>query len=185
MKTKLITALRVCAKALETRAFNYDWTEQHRCNIGILACYLTGLSAKQLEQKLADFFGEDSGEGKTWTAYVGLVCPISGLPEDFILRTLMEVGMSASDISQLENMDDPEVLKRCNFGATTKTVRCGFLGLNSRKETVKRAGEYDDQDDVAIYMRAWADMLVEQGSQDVATEDNTLVCPCGDEKCAA
>lgn len=116
--------------------------------------------------------------------------------------------MNQADIVQLENLSNPEVLKRVDVG-TKKVSHKERIGEKSifhkepiertfwqwllRKpiqfrdvETIRPTYRYtesevacdvkrDKKEHTILYMRAWADLLTEQGREDAvpATEDKT------------
>jgi len=109
MRTKLITALRLTAKAIEIGTFGYNWKKTDSCNCGALACTLTGMSAWQMRVAICDSMGD---AGATWKEKVGRYCPITGMPANWILQVMCKAGMTPQDIVDLEYLRNPEVLKR-------------------------------------------------------------------------
>lgn len=202
MKTKLITALRTAAKALEGDSFAYNWRHPESCNCGIIACCLTHKSIKSLEAALPPI------DKPSWRRILQYHCPVTGLSENAIIRSMQEAGMTQADIIHLEDLSDPEVLKRMNLG-TKKVSHKTRIGEKSsfhkepidrtfwqwllRKpiqfrdvETIEPTYRYtesevacdvkrDKKEHTILYMRAWADLLTEQGREDAvpATEDKT------------
>jgi hypothetical protein len=158
MKTKLITALRTAATALENGTFAYDWCEPNRCNCGVVACALLGTSPAKLPVPKAD-------KGDTWSDRVGYYCPITGMPENKFFATLHSYGLTPLDIVQLEYLSNPKVVERMNLRAI-KTVRAGFLKLGRKQVEVPVAVEYDEKAHLIAYLRAWAQILVEEGALD-------------------
>lgn len=152
MKTKLITALRTAAKAVEDGTIAYDWTVMNRCNCGVLACALTGKAPVQLSAGLPDGM-------RTWEHFTGTYCPITGMPEHAILRTMFAAGMSQRDIIDLEYLTNEKVLKRA--GLLKERTRL-FRGTR-----VEDTSDFENADDLVAYMRAWADLLTEEGAMDV------------------
>lgn len=166
MKTKLITALRTTATALENGTFDYTWKYTSRCNCGSLFCSLTGKSAAELPvpQPL-------SGKGATWQTLVGQHCPITGLPTDKLFKELIGYGLTQQDIVNLEFMRDQKVLARMNIDQLIPPPpRRKWYQF---KKTHGRRLNYDNKNHVAAYMRAWADLLTEEGNADVAAAEPT------------
>ncbi len=172
MKTKLITALKASAIALDNGTFNYDWHRRESCNCGILASALTGKSLEQLKVELP-------GEGReTWGKMIGRHCPITGISENAIFKTLQLAGLTALDLNQLEELSNPKIRNKMfetsNF-QETKVVRSGLL-LRKKKVQVKVPNDrvpYDHKCPVAAYMRAWAEILIEEGREDLPEKSET------------
>lgn len=153
MKTKLITALRTAAKAIEDGTIAFAWTKACRCNCGVLACALTGKSPVQLNAALPQGTG-------TWEDFVGTHCPITGMPEHEILRSMFAAGLTQRDMIDLEYLENQTVLKRAGFIQSKKRLL--------RRTKVEDVSDYSAAADVVAYMRAWADLLTEEGAMDVA-----------------
>lgn len=156
MKNKLITSLRVAANALERGSFPYAWDEPSQCNCGVLACAILGLSPTELDSVLPEIPHEES---QTWTKRAGYYCPVTGMPTQQIFKALHDAGMKLEDYRELEYLDNPEALARCDFGTITK-------GKLWWKKTLRQREQYDKRMHVVIYMRAWADLLTEEGRDD-------------------
>lgn len=145
MKTKLITALRATATALETMSFHYDWKKRTSCNCGSLFCALTGKSQSELplppEPRKTIL-----NQGPTWTESAGFYCPVTGKPNHELFVDLMGYGLLPCDIYNLEYLHDDKVLAK--------------LGVKKLNHT--------DRLDVIRYMRAWADLLTNEGQDNIA-----------------
>jgi len=198
MKTKLITALRTAAKALEDGTFAYNWKYPQSCNCGIIASTLMNKSISQLEQDLHRIELPKGGGIKTthtWRNIISHHCPVTGLSTNSIIRSMQEAGMTQSDIVQLEDLSNPEVLKRMNLG-TKPEFKITGQKLVPQKEPIPRSfwqwltrrpvqyrefevaenvfGHVDipvtpkreKKEHTILYMRAWADLLTEQGKED-------------------
>lgn len=152
MKTKLITALRTTANALEQGTFDYEWNNRARCNCGALFCSLTGRSAAELKRDMPDPM---YGGTATWKILVGQHCPITGMPSEGLFREIYGHGLTQSDIVHLEFLSDPKVRERMDNKSKLRWF--GF----------KPKTDHQDPAHVAAYMRAWADLLTEQGAMDV------------------
>ncbi len=140
MKTKLITALKTSAKALESGQFPYDWHEQTACNCGVVICAITGRAPINLLAKR----DEELISGKTWRNFAGTVCPITGVPEHELFKQLFQAGFLPSDIHHLEFLSDKKIL-----------TRAGFKSMNHKKKEA-----------LILYLRAWAELLIEEGAAD-------------------
>lgn len=147
MKTKLITALRIAAGALENKTFDYRWNRCHMCNCGSLFCALTGKSPEELSEMIPNI----GLQFRTWETLVGQHCPIAGIPTNKLFAELLGYGLSQLDIINLENLSDPKIL------AAMPKRKFWQFGPNHKNSK-----------DVIEYMRAWANLLVEEGRMDTA-----------------
>lgn len=176
MKTKLITALRTCANALENGTFAYEWRKPESCNCGVVACALMGKSVAEMKDMLLPM--KRQVDTVTWGSLVGRFCPVTGTPENEVFRALIEAGMSQTDIVELEMLANKEVLKRIDLLDVTveipETVTRSVLGIpcGTAKRMVRRpVGHWIGKGNAIAYMRAWADLLTEQGAEDVAVPE--------------
>lgn len=164
MNTKLITALRTAAKAIENDSFAYSWVRPARCNCGSLFCALTGKSAQQMDIMVPVIPASDNQD---WTTRIGYHCPISGIPTNELFKELLSYGLTPPDMVDLEYLSNEEIKSRAM--------------ANKRKDQPKATGwrklfpvkipdelNYREADDVVAYMRAWADLLTERGALDSA-----------------
>ncbi len=170
MKTKLITALRATAHALENGTFAYDWSKRSRCNCGALFCALTGMSATQLREKLPSALPSGRDE-MTWGNTIGHYCTITGIPTHDLLKDVMAHGLTHQDIVELENLTNPKVVERMirdNRNGLFAAVQGGHLFWKvSETPDAERA----NQKHTAAYMRAWADIMTEEGAMDVGAPE--------------
>lgn len=177
MKTKLITSLRAAANALEQETFFYDWTNPACCNCGSLFCALTGKSSAQLNRSLPPVIKDTR---PTWQNRIGQHCPITGMPADKLFRELFGYGLTARDMVNLEYLADEKVVARMNLQEVkTVTVRSprkwfplNWTSATTTKTVTQRATiDYENKAHVIAYMRAWADLLTEEGALDVACNE--------------
>lgn len=126
---ELAIALRATAGRLATTP-DYQWGHMGMCNCGHVAQSVTGLTRREIHEAALEREGD-------WERQAQDYCPTSGLLIDHILAAMMRLGMTRSDIRNLERLSDARVLQR--MGVT-------HLQFNRR-------------DDVVRYMRAWADEL--------------------------
>lgn len=168
MNTKLITALRTSAKALENDTFGYNWNEAHSCNCGILCCALFGKSLSDMEKLL-----EENNIYGQWAEAVQEYCPVTGTSTNKIFKELMSYGLSPADIVQLENLSSPAVIARMGLTETvTRTTRNGwFKKPIVVTETVPTRPEYNRKEHLIKYLRTWADMLQEEGRMDAPVSE--------------
>lgn len=151
MKTKLITALRTAANALDRGTFSYAWHNPEGCNCGVLVCSIMGLSVRDLRHKL----NEDEDWPNIWSHAVREYCPVTGIPTHEIFKALFATGLTAQDILELEYLANPKIRSRAQ----------------NWKPTSAFTADYRRKENAAAYMRAWADILTEEGAADVAERE--------------
>ena len=180
MKTKLITALRTAAKALENGTFEYDWEQPQSCNCGIIACALMGKSIVEMKALVLNMRSEVAGPN--WKLMVRKFCPITGVPTNEVFKALVESGMSATDIIELEELSNKKVLRigklKDVYKITTKISEPNLiqrlLGAKPKKTKTKELqAHYTSKENAIKYMRAWADILEEEGKDDVVLHNTT------------
>lgn len=183
MKTRLITALRTAAKALEEGTFSYNWEKPESCNCGVLASTLMHKSSSEL----AKMIPKSGRQVLSWESLVQQHCPVTGISEVEVLRVLQEAGMTARDIVHLEHLSDPVVCRRTRFqmGNLKSDGRVVPIYTDSVEEEVPKGileilftrgpktrvreitlGAFKSKQHTILYMRAWADLLTEQGQDD-------------------
>lgn len=128
---RLIDALRATADRLSDGA-SYRWTHMGACNCGHLAQTLTDLTPAEIHALALEKAGD-------WRQQVIDHCPASGYTIDHVIDLMLEHGMTRRDISALERLEDPEVVR---------AVPAALRPLDHRNRT-----------HVVAYMRAWADLL--------------------------
>ncbi|MEM0575787.1 hypothetical protein [Flavobacterium polysaccharolyticum] len=129
---KVIQALRETATQIATSG-RYEWGHMGSCNCGHLAQNITSFTRAEIQQ----FALQKRGD---WSEQVIDYCPTSGYPMDLIIGRMIEFGFTQSDLRQLENLSNPEILAKA--GVTS-------FNRNVMSDTVK-------------YMNAWADLLENQ-----------------------
>jgi len=132
--TVLIEALRTTAKRLIDGA-TYAWGNHGACNCGNLLQVITPLSRQDILQYAHTGIGE-------WTELSEDFCGVTNAPVDMLLSKLQGVGLTPSDIHNLEYLDNREVLDKLpgGFRWLTKNVR----------------------EDVIVYFETFANILEEQ-----------------------
>jgi hypothetical protein len=130
----LIDALRTTAARLRDGA-TYAWGNHGACNCGNLLQVITPLSRQEILQYAHTGIGE-------WTELSEDYCGVTNAPVDLLLSKLQGVGLTPSDIHNLEYLDNREVLDKLpgGFRWLTKNVR----------------------EDVMVYFETFATMLEEQ-----------------------
>jgi hypothetical protein len=127
----LIKALRDTAVKLR-EGVTYAWGNHGACNCGNLLQVVTPLSRQEIMSYAQTGIGE-------WTELAADYCGVTDAPVDLLLSKLMEVGLTPSDIHNLEYLDNREVLDN---------LPGGFRWL-------KR----NERNDVIVYFETFADML--------------------------
>lgn len=127
----LIKALRITANRLEQGAY-YQWTHQGSCNCGHLAQTVTKLTKSEIHKIALEKEGN-------WADKTIDYCKTSGFPIDHVITSMIDLGLTTEDISNLEKLSCKKIL---NF-------------ISENKKPLK----YSNKDDVILYMKTWADIL--------------------------
>ena len=118
---ELITALRETANRLENGAF-YAWGNHGGCNCGNLLQVVTQLSKEEILQYAHSGIGE-------WTELAEEYCGVTNAPVSLLLKKLQELGLTPTDIHNLEYLQDREVLNNLpnGFRWLKKNVRADVV----------------------------------------------------------
>lgn len=135
----LIDALRKTAYRLKQGA-PYAWGNHGACNCGNLLQTVTHLSKEEILKYAHSGIGE-------WTELAEDYCGITQAPVDMLLSELQKIGLTPSDIHNLEYLEDKEVLKQ---------LPGGFRWL---KKNVR--------EDVIVYFETFAHLLEEKLARQV------------------
>ena len=127
----LIDALRTTAKRLQDGAY-YAWGHHGGCNCGNLLQVLTRLSKEEILQCAQEAHGE-------WTELAIEYCETTNTPLSKIISELLSVGLTNTDIHNLEWLEDREVLEKLPGGFR-------WLRKNLREDTI-------------LYFETFADLL--------------------------
>ncbi|HAN31119.1 MAG TPA: hypothetical protein DCQ06_05925 [Myxococcales bacterium] len=141
VSSELIVALRTTAARLDSRV-RYQWTHMGACNCGHLAQTVTELDQATIHRIALERAGD-------WGEQVVEYCPASGLPIDHVITSLLELGLSTSDLRHLERLSDRDILSQCE----TDT---GWLDHRRRSHVVH-------------YLRVWAGMLQAEFERSIQT----------------
>jgi len=131
---RLIEALRETAARLRNGA-HYAWGNHGACNCGNLTQVVTRLSKEEILAYAHTGIGE-------WTELAEDFCGITNAPAGLLITKLQEIGLTPSDIHNLEYLEDKAVLQRLPGGFR-------WLQRNVRE-------------DVIVYFETFADLLEEQ-----------------------
>jgi hypothetical protein len=129
----LINALRETANRLRAGA-TYAWGNHGACNCGNLLQVITPLSRQEIMSYAQTGIGE-------WTELAEEYCGVTNAPVELMLSKLKEVGLTPSDVHNLEYLDNRDVLER---------LPGGFRWL---KRNVR--------EDVILYFETYANVLEE------------------------
>jgi hypothetical protein len=132
---ELIAALRRTAKRLEQGA-PYQWGHMGSCNCGNLAQEISQLTKAEIHE-----YAMRNRQGD-WSEQTDAYCPISNQPMDLLITKMTEMGLTLSDLKNLEKLSDRSILTR---------LPSEFRYL-----------QHNRRDHVVMYIRAWADILEEQ-----------------------
>ena len=130
----LVQILRKTADRIEAGA-DYQWSHFGKCNCGHLAQTATRLSAAQIHRNAFCRLAE-------WSEIPDDFCPQTGVLLDRVVDTLFELGLTATDLRNLEDLTDGQVLRNLPDGFR-------YLERNQRQDAV-------------AYMRSWASLLEAQ-----------------------
>jgi hypothetical protein len=131
---QLIGALRETAVRLRNGAA-YAWGNHGACNCGNLTQVVTKLSKEEILAHAHTGIGE-------WTELAEDYCGVTNAPAGLLITKLQEIGLTPSDIHNLEYLEDKAVLQRLPGGFR-------WLQRNVRE-------------DVIVYFETYADLLEEQ-----------------------
>lgn len=131
---ELINALRETANRLKTGS-HYAWGNHGSCNCGNLLQVITKLDKEEIIRYAQTGTGE-------WSELAEDYCGVTDAPVSLLINKLEQLGLTATDIHNLEYLEDKEVLKQ---------LPGGFRWL---KRNIK--------EDVIVYFETFAHMLEEK-----------------------
>ena len=99
----LIEALRNAAKNLRNGA-DYAWGHHGSCNCGHILQVVTKLNKKEILEQAQSAHGE-------WTEIAEEYCGITNAPAYLLVSKLQKLGLTPSDIHNLEYLEDRDVLE--------------------------------------------------------------------------
>ena len=139
---KLVNALRQTAERLQNGA-TYAWGNHGSCNCGNLLQVVTKLSRQQILSYAHSGIGE-------WTELAEEYCSVSNTPVYLMVSSLEAIGLTPTDIHNLEYLEDKTVLQQLpgGFRWPKKNVR----------------------EDVIVYFETFANMLEERLPKNEAVE---------------
>lgn len=105
---ELVEGLRKAAATLRAGAY-YAWGHHGACNCGHLLQATTQLSKEEIRAYA------HTGPGE-WTEIAQEACAVTGAPINLLLTRLEQLGLTPTDIHNVEYLEDREVLKRLPGG---------------------------------------------------------------------
>jgi hypothetical protein len=136
---KLIDALRETAQNLRNGA-DYAWGHHGSCNCGHILQVVTHLSNQEILQHAQTVYGE-------WTEIAEDYCGVTNAPAYLLISRLEKLGLTPTDIHNLEYLEDRNVLENLPGGFR-------WLKRNLRE-------------DVIVYFETMADMLEDELSRKI------------------
>lgn len=130
---KLIEALREAAQNLRNGA-DYAWGHHGSCNCGHILQVVTHFSKKEILEYAQTSYGE-------WTEIAEDYCGVTNAPAYLLVSKLEKLGLTPTDIHNLEYLEDKAVLEN---------LPGGFRWL---KRNVR--------EDVIVYFETMAEMMEE------------------------
>lgn len=130
----LIEALRETANRLRTGVF-YSWGHHGACNCGNLLQVVCNLTKEEIVTYAHTGYGE-------WTEIAEESCSVTGAPLYLLMQKLTALGLTPSDIHNIEYLEDREVLGYLSGGFR-------WLRRNIREDVIE-------------YFEAMANMLEEK-----------------------
>jgi hypothetical protein len=144
---ELIDGLRAAAENLRYGGF-YAWGHHGACNCGHLLQATTHLTKEEILQHAHTGIGE-------WTELAEESCSVSHAPVNLLLNKLEQLGLTPTDIHNIEYLEDREVLKRLPGGFR-------WLKRNARE-------------DVVAYFETMADWMEEKMTQHIVIDYAELI----------
>jgi hypothetical protein len=118
---QLINALRETAARLRNGA-HYAWGNHGACNCGNLMQVVGNMSKEEILRYA------HTGPGE-WTELAEESCSVTQAPFQLLIRKLEEIGLTPSDIHNLEYLEDREVLEQLPGGFR-------WLSRNQREDVI-------------------------------------------------
>ena len=136
----LIDAIRTTAKKLAD-SNNYMWGHMGSCNCGNLAQELSTYTKADIH----NFAMQGRGD---WREQLEEYCPNSQMPLDILIASMLQKGLTTSDLQHLEWLSDPKIKA---------------LMPQERRESL----QHNVREDVVYYMQTWAYMLENELIKDI------------------
>ena len=144
---RLINALRETADRLQNGAA-YAWGNHGSCNCGNLLQVVTQLTKQQILTYAHTGLGE-------WTELAVDYCPVTNAPINLLIASLEKLGLTPTDIHNLEYLEDKEVLRK---------LPGGFRWLKKNR-----------REDVIVYFETFANILEDKLPATARVLDDKLI----------
>ena len=144
---QLIEALRETSQRLRN-GNHYAWGNHGSCNCGNLLQVVSKLSKEEILRYAHTGIGE-------WTELAEDYCSVTNAPVHLLISKLEEIGLTGSDIHNLEYLEDKQVLQRLPNGFR-------WLSKNNRE-------------DVIVYFETFADLLEDRLQESVVIDYANLL----------
>lgn len=131
---ELIAALRETARRLRN-GVHYAWGHHGACNCGNLVQVITNFDEKEILRYAHSGIGE-------WTEMAQEFCPVTNAPLTLVITRIGEIGLTPTDIHNIEYLADKEVLR---------SLPGGFRWLKRNK-----------REDAIVYFETFANILEEK-----------------------
>lgn len=141
---KLIEAMRKTARKLQKGA-SYEWGHMGKCNCGNLAQEITSMTEHEIHNHAMMTRQGD------WSEQTAEYCVNGHLPMDVMISSLLDTGLRLEDLKHLENLSDPEILRKMPFE--------------------KRYLQQNVREDLILYLETWANLLEESLLNQIALPD--------------
>lgn len=128
---ELIAALRETARRLRN-GVHYAWGHHGACNCGNLVQVIANFDEKEILRYAHTGIGE-------WTEMAEEFCPVTNAPLTLVITRLGQIGLTPTDIHNIEYLADKEVLR---------SLPGGFRWLKRNK-----------REDAIVYFETFADLL--------------------------
>jgi len=143
----LIEALRETATRLRN-GNHYAWGNHGSCNCGNLLQVVSKLSKEEILRFAHTGIGE-------WTELAEDYCSVTSAPVHLLISKLEAIGLTGSDIHNLEYLEDKQVLQK---------LPGGFRWLSKNK-----------REDVILYFETFADFLEDRLQESVQVNYEELL----------
>lgn len=140
---ELVRQMRQAVKQIATGA-PYQWGHMGSCNCGHLAQAITRRSKGEIHARAMQRHGD-------WDQQLRDYCPQNGLPMDALIDEMLEMGLTRRDLTNLERLSDPLILKALPPG--------------------RRYLKHNCREDVVLYLKTWADVLEQDLIAEVTLSD--------------
>jgi hypothetical protein len=144
----LVDAIKTTARNLETSS-KYMWGHMGSCNCGNLAQELSNYTKEDIH----NFARQGRGD---WREQLEEYCPTSQMPIDMLIASMLQKGLTTSDLQHLEWLSDPKV-----------KANMPFERRNELKHNVK--------EDVVYYLNTWANMLEDELLEDIKIDLEKII----------